>query len=705
MLTDRKRAEERTGVQTSMPYGGDFDLQSDFVMVYRLNDTTAERVRQYRERGFVVHLMTGVSWGTYNDYRDGEFDGRDHWDEGQVRMDGEMVQHGSERNPYMIPSVAFADYLSEKLKPAVDAGVEAIHMEEPEIWVFSGYSEWFKREYELYYREPWQPPHESADAYYRANKLKVYLYTRALGRIADAVKEYALRTRGKSIRFYVPTHSLINYTQYGISSPESMLLDLPGIDGYIAQVWSDTSRVPNVYHGEKKQRVFESAMLEYGAMQELTRGTGRTMWLLQDPISDRKCFTWDFYRSCYLEGLTAALLQPEVSQYEICPWPNRVMTGRYPEPDGEPIPASYVTTLLSTTQALRDMDQPYEWLGDEACVGVMVSDTMLYQRTYGYGYDPGIRFAEFGEESNASSFYGLSLPLLHRGIRALPIQMENIRRFPGYLDGQTMIALSYEFMKPESPDIHYALAGWVREGGALALVGDGSDPFGRIRHWWNTGRLRYDTPMQHLTDALGLGREPEEGVHAVGKGFVAILRVHPAQIAYDAETEEHYAALLRECRRRMNRPAFREKNYFALRRGPYVIAAAMADSAATESFSLKGRFVRLDRPELPVVDEIAPKGGEYVLAADLDRYEPAVCLVGSAGRVEDYSLTEGCLTFSVHGPTGARCALRFKGPRPTRVELNGADTPFEYDAFGGTLLIRLAGDPNGARVVVTWPSA
>ena len=244
-----------------------------------------------------------------------------------------------------------------------------------------------------------------------------------------------------------------------------------------------------------------------------------------------------------------------------------------------------------------------------------------------------------------------------------------------------------------------------RLGIALALVGDGSDPFGRIRHWWNTGRLRYDTPMQHLTDALGLGREPEEGVHAVGKGFVAILRVHPAQIAYDAETEEHYAALLRECRRRMNRPAFREKNYFALRRGPYVIAAAMADSAATESFSLKGRFVRLDRPELPVVDEIAPKGGEYVLAADLDRYEPAVCLVGSAGRVEDYSLTEGCLTFSVHGPTGARCALRFKGPRPARVELNGADTPFEYDAFGGTFLIRLAGDPDGARVVVTWPSA
>ena len=48
MLTQRKRTEERTGVQTSMPYGGSYDLQSDFVMVYRLNDTTAQRIAQYK---------------------------------------------------------------------------------------------------------------------------------------------------------------------------------------------------------------------------------------------------------------------------------------------------------------------------------------------------------------------------------------------------------------------------------------------------------------------------------------------------------------------------------------------------------------------------------------------------------------------------------------------------------------------------------
>jgi hypothetical protein len=38
-----------------------------------------------------------------------------------------------------------------------------------------------------------------------------------------------------------------------IVSPESSLLGV-GADGYIAQVWTGTSRTPNVYNGVKKQR-------------------------------------------------------------------------------------------------------------------------------------------------------------------------------------------------------------------------------------------------------------------------------------------------------------------------------------------------------------------------------------------------------------------------------------------------------------------
>jgi len=699
MLTDKKRSEERTGVQTSVPYGGRWDLQSDFVMIYRLNDTTVERINQYRDRGYIVHLMTGVSWGDYHDYLNGEFDGENHWDEAQTRIDGEKIIHGK-RNPYLIPSIAFADYLSEKLRIAVDAGVEAIHLEEPEIWVFAGYSDAFKREYELYYKEPWRPPHESADAYYRANKLKAYLYTRTIGHIADKIKEYVYKKHGRTIRIIIPTHSVINYTQYGISSPESMLLDLPGIDGYIAQVWSDTSRVPNVYKGEKRQRVFEVAFLEYGAMQELTRGTNRSMYFLQDPVSDRRDYSWDYYRACYIEGLIAALLQPYVSKYEICPWPHRLINEEYA--GGEPIPEDYLTIILSATQVLRDMDQPHEWLGGDSSAGVIISDTMMYQRTYGYGYNPGIKYAEFGEESNLSGFYGLALPLLMRGIRTLPVQLENIRRIPGYLDGYEMLCLSYEFMKPESPDVHYALAEWVNRGGALILVGDGSDPFNGIRHWWNQGTRSYTTPMQHLTDALGLGRTPAAGLHKVGKGCVAIMPVHPAHIAYHASAEDEYITLLNECRAAVGLPSFRMKNYFALRRGPYIIAASMKDSKEPGSFQMSGRFVDLLSPDLAVLDRLSLKPGEYRLVADVDCYDLPVCLIGSAGRVENYIWVGNTVSFDVHGPTGAKCVLRFKGPRPTAAELEGKPLAFEYDDFSGTFLLRMDGTAEGVHVRVIF---
>ncbi len=158
----RDRAEELTGYQANQEFRPSVDLGCDFVMVYGIDDTMPQRVRQFRDQGYAVHLMTGIAWGEYQDYLDGGWDGRKHWDEGQVQRDGIGVNHNP-TVPYMVPTVAFSEYLTERLKIAVDSGVEAIHMEEPEFWDRSGYSDSFKREYEIYYREPWRPQHEDLD--------------------------------------------------------------------------------------------------------------------------------------------------------------------------------------------------------------------------------------------------------------------------------------------------------------------------------------------------------------------------------------------------------------------------------------------------------------------------------------------------------------------------------------------------------------
>ncbi|MDF2566688.1 MAG: hypothetical protein K0R90_144 [Oscillospiraceae bacterium] len=305
------RSEERTGVQIHAAYSPSVDVQCDFVMVYGIDDEMPEKVREWKEKGYIVHLMTGVAWGKYVDFLSGEFDGREHWDEGQVTYDGKEKSHGHQV-PYMVPSVAFANYLTQKIKVAIDAGVEAVHLEEPEFWVDAGYSAAFKREWQTFYNEPWQDPKLSADAQFRASKLKSYLYKRTLDRLCSELKEYARVTYNKSVRFYVPTHSLVNYSQWRIVSPEASLIDLPTIDGYIAQIWTGTSRTENVYEGVLKERTFETAFLEYGVMQELTRGTGRRMWFLHDPIEDNARHTWEDYRTNYYKTVCASLFHYDV---------------------------------------------------------------------------------------------------------------------------------------------------------------------------------------------------------------------------------------------------------------------------------------------------------------------------------------------------------------------------------------------------------
>ena len=41
-------------------------------------------MKSWRERGYRVHLMTGVSWGNYQDYLYGGFDGTNHVDNAQT---------------------------------------------------------------------------------------------------------------------------------------------------------------------------------------------------------------------------------------------------------------------------------------------------------------------------------------------------------------------------------------------------------------------------------------------------------------------------------------------------------------------------------------------------------------------------------------------------------------------------------------------
>ncbi|MBQ9127467.1 MAG: hypothetical protein IJY15_06885 [Thermoguttaceae bacterium] len=131
LITDRNL--ERTTYQQAGGYDARFDLKTDAVMVYGVSDEAIASLEKWRaESGSKVAVMTGVAWGSYNDYLDGKFDGATHWDDAQVRADGERIMHDP-ATPYLVPSIAFCDYLESRLKKVVDAGVETLFLEEPEL--------------------------------------------------------------------------------------------------------------------------------------------------------------------------------------------------------------------------------------------------------------------------------------------------------------------------------------------------------------------------------------------------------------------------------------------------------------------------------------------------------------------------------------------------------------------------------------------
>lgn len=721
-----RRAEERLSFQSADPWSPRINLNADVAMVYGIGPKLPDLVNSWRTHGYKVELMTGVAWGGYQDYLDGKFDGQNHWDQAQTDSAGKHIIHGGNPMvPYMSPGEDYGRYLSTGVKRALDLGVQAVFLEEPEFWARSGWSGDFKNQWQAYYSEPWQAPDSSPDAQYRASKLKYYLYRRALGQVFDFVNAYG-KEHGRTIPCYVATHSLINYANWRIVSPESSLLGV-GAAGYIAQVWTGTARVPNMYEGRLAERTFETAYLEYGAMQNLVRASGRRVWYLNDPVADSPNNTWDDYRTNWQSTLTASLLQPEVWRYEIMPWPKRVFTGMHPateegaeilrrgssvNPTGaarttpapritvpmKGIPKAYETELQTVITALGDMKQPdarWEVAGTRG-VGVLVSDTMMFERA-----------APQPSDQYLGSFYGLALPLVMRGIPAEPVQIESaaIRESgPGFLSRYKLLLLTYEGQKPPSPDFHTALARWVRAGGALVVVDNDDDPYNAVREWWNTTPLAYKTPREHLFKLLGIPQDGA-GLFHVGRGVVLAERVSPAALTYQTDGADALRGYAKQAAAAVHLP-WSETSALVLRRGPYVIAAGLDEPiAGAKPVTLTGRFVDLFDAGVPVRTGVTLTPGTRDVLYDLSAgRQGAPRIVAAACRVSDERSTPHGLSFQADGIADTNAAVRIQTLRkPLSVSIGGKQLQAgAYEVDGDTVLLRFANSVEPVKVEMAF---
>ena len=679
----------KTTFQTSQGWRPTVDSRADAVMVYGVNGTVSleERMASWRERGYTVHFMTGIAWGGYADYFTGEWDGLPHLDEGQMTAEGDTLWHGR-MVPYIVPTENYLAYFKERhIKRAIDAGADALFLEEPEFWARGGYSPAFRREWEAFYGTPWRPQDESPEATYLSAKLKYHLYYRALEEAFTYAKEYG-RSLGRDIRCYVPTHSLVNYSQWQIVSPEASLASLPCVDGYIAQVWTGTSRVPNYYDGILKERVFETAYLEYGSMASMTAPTLRRLWFLTDPIEDRSR-DWGDFRRNYQATFTAQLLYPQVADFEIMPWPERIYERPYPvSPESQEvslIPQDFASMMQVMMNALQQMPAGP---AQRHRFAVLMGNSLMFQAFPSHeGY----------EDPLLSGFFGLAMPLLKRGQSVGIVHMENLG-YPDALNGVGVLLMTYADMKPLDPEVHRHLAGWVRNGGHLVYSATDRDPFQRVREWWNTGDPVWQAPSDHLFSLLGIEAGAPEGFYACGKGQVCILRRDPQEYVLQAGGD----GPLLDAVTQLAGP-LKESNVLSLNRGPYLLRAVLDESVSPEPCVVEGTLIDLFDPALPVYTrrEVAP--GSQGFFFDVQKAGKAPRILAAASRAYDEQRGRRSFSYVCKGPAETVNVTRILLPaRPENVTVNGTACPFEWDDASRTCFLRFPNDPDGIRVDLRW---
>ncbi len=703
-LAQVKKSKEKTSFQASAPWSADFDVRADIAMVYGINDDGGkfeERIKGYRDKGYEVQFMTGIAWGQYKDYFLGEWDGKNHLDEGQKMRNGETIWHGKDV-PYIVPSANFLSYMKTHVKRAIDAGVTAIYLEEPEFWARAGYSEAFKKEWQKYYNFPWMAQHESPEATYLSSKLKYQLYFNALKEIFSYIKTYS-ESKGERVKCYVPTHSLLNYSAWHIVSPEASLANLEGMDGYIAQVWTGTSREPVFYNGVSKERVFENAFLEYGSMVSMTAPTGRKIFFLTDPIEDR-ARSWDDYKVNYQATFTAQLLYPMVDNYEVMPWPNRIYRGKFNVvgmKERQSISPSYATQMQVMVNSLNQMPLSKNKLNGSQGIGVLLANSLMFQNFpvhQGYS-DPYL-----------SNTYGLAIPLLKNGIPVETVHMENLSNKNTLKDIKVLL-MTYANMKPIAAENHVELAKWVKAGGVILYYGKDNDPFQNVKEWWNTNGNTFKAPSEHLFGLMDIAEKEGASSYEVGKGKVYIIKKDPKELIMNPKGDAEFLVNITQAYEKDAKAGdLILKNNFVLTRGPFVIAAVLDETAKNEPLTLNGKFIDLFDPALPVLNQkiIAPGTQAYLydISKATNKNRPQV--LAAASRVTDEVFGKNSYSFITKSPAKTKNIMRILlagKPKKLTAMANGSElliSKNEWDEKTKTLLLGFDNYSEGVTVNMSW---
>ncbi|MCK5738028.1 hypothetical protein KAH55_02560 [bacterium] len=663
-----------TCILTGNPYDDRFDIRTDGVIVYG-HMNFKRRADIWRQHNYVVHFMTGLTSGSYDEYLSGKFDNEKHYHERQQLADGTRLEKGPSL-PLLSPTESFTKYLKQLIQQAIDADASRIYLTEPEYAIETGYSPVFKNAWRNLYGQAWQDQTTSTQNRYLSGLLKHNLFLNQINELTNFAKLYA-RSQGKTVECYIGIQSLISYVQWGLISPQSQLLDLPTVDGLLGMISMKTARTPNVYKGIRQQRTFETALLEYSYFANLTRGARQQLVLMHDPLDEHEENTWETYQRDYHATLAASLMQPDVSQFLTIPWPKRVLVSRFSR-EGSPvgvktgIPDNFFTQILILSNAVKNINQAKfrrQFAGYG--VGILVSDTALFQRTGSHTVDP-----------NFPNFFGSAMPLIKQGIVPEIMPIEHLG-YPGFLEQIQVLILSYSFMKPASEDYHKTLAEWVKAGHVLIFIDDLVDSFNNVPEWWNNAKPNYQSPAEHLFHALGISRKPIfNDVYFVGRGRVILRQIKPSSFTKDKKGAQEIIDLVKHGLQLagQNRFRFRAQNYVKVRRGPYLVAAVLEESTSLKPIQIKGKLVKLFDHTLPFSRKFTLHPGDqgiYINLNWINRSKPRI--LASASSIQNIKRSHGKISFTSTGPANSNCITKIFFPKkPRKIEVTKNGEPFPH---------------------------
>ncbi len=712
---------QRTSFQTGSPYRPELDLQTDQVLVV---DDRGDKVAAWRENGYQVSVFQAIGRGAAADYVSGNWtdingvrDGRDHSDDIQRDAQGSTLSHGSASTVYyMVPTLRHTEFMKSLVKNAIDAGSQGICMEEPEFWERAGYSPAFKQEWQSWYGEAWQNPASSPAQWYKSARLKHHLYHRTLDLVFQYAKEYS-RSKGVDFQCIVPTHSLLNYSQWGIVSPMTSLVQMAGVDGIIGQVWTGTARSPVLYNGVKKERTFENAYLEYSSLKNMVRGTGKSLWVLADPIEDDPSYDWNDYKINYEKTVIASLLNPDITGFEIMPWPERVFLRPYPLQKV----TIHAEEFLHVLDGLRARDAKTAEIIPEdsvrhwrAILGRNPHSLDSLRRRI-KNFELGMEIFRFlnqkmdnlspAEKTLIPADYAaelLTIGNLLAGMADLPAQA--IRRDDSSSEVGVLVSdgLMFQHGGPWSnriESIHQTALSMLKSGLAVEMVHldrcdslaylapykilflsyEAQKPMQPEHHrvlsrWIKRGGVlvllganddpfaampswwrkeNAKSPAEHLLRLCGLA-QVRSGRHAVGKGYVVVNTHSPQQLATLPEGSEKILEIF-ESACSLAKIKTQKRNHLTLYRGPWVIAAVMDESVSQAELRLQGRFIDVLAAGLPVIREKTIACNSHALLLDLDQIDAATpAVLLSSSRIREEKAGPASIQFVSRGPANSK---------------------------------------------------